>query len=159
MSLPPRPSVVMFADSSMPWKPAAMTISPASSALRTRSVEMERMRALVWMLSVTMPIWAPVRLIALWPSAWMAIAINATLTCSPVASSMSISRAGGSRVISRAISTNRSVCRPIALTTTTTWWPCCRAAMAFCAAARIFPLSARLVPPNFWTTIDMRRQW
>ena len=92
---------------------------------------MERMRALVWMLSVTMPIWAPVRLIALWPSEWMAIAINATLTCSPVASSMSISRAGGSWVICRAISTSRSVCRPIALTTTTTWWPCCRAAMAF----------------------------
>ena len=41
---------------------------PLSSALRIRSVEMERMRALVWMLSVMMPIWAPVRLIAWWPS-------------------------------------------------------------------------------------------
>ncbi len=57
------------------------------------------MRALVWVLSVLMPICAPVRLIALWPSEWIAIAISATLTCSPVESSMSISRAGGWSVI------------------------------------------------------------
>ena len=89
----------MLFDSSIPWKPAAITMLPSSSASRIRSVEIERMRALVWMLSVMMPIWAPVRLIALWPSEWMAIAISATLTCSPVDSSMSISRAGGSSVI------------------------------------------------------------
>ena len=61
-----------------------------------RSVEIDWMRALVCVLSVLMPICAPVRLIALGPSEWMAIAISATLTCSPVESSMSISRAGGS---------------------------------------------------------------
>ena len=60
-----------------------------------RSVEIERMRAFVWMLSVTMPICAPVMLMACCPSEWIAIAIRATLTCSPVESSMSISRAGG----------------------------------------------------------------
>ena len=58
-----------------------------------------RIRALVCVLSVRMPIWAPVRLIALWPSEWIAMAIRATLTCSPVDSSMSISRAAGRSVI------------------------------------------------------------
>ena len=53
-----------------------------------------------------MPICAPVRLIALWPSEVIAIAISATLTCSPVDSSMSISRAGGSSVICLARSTS-----------------------------------------------------
>ncbi len=62
----------------------------------------------------------PVRLRALRPSEWMAIAIKATLTCSPVESSMSISRAGGWSVICRARSISKSVLSPIALTTTTT---------------------------------------
>ncbi len=61
-----------------------------------RSVEIDWIRALVWVLSVLMPICAPVRLIAWCPSEWIAIAIRATLTCSPVERSMSISRAGGS---------------------------------------------------------------
>src|SRR5579883_3000259 len=61
-----------------------MTIFPSPSAWTIRSVEMFRMRALVWKLSVTRPICAPVKLIAGTPSAWIAIAISATLTCSPV---------------------------------------------------------------------------
>ena len=113
------------------------------------------MRALVWMLSVMMPIWAPVRLIALWPNEWTAIAISATLTCSPVDRSMSISRAGGSSVICLARSTSRSVFLPIALTTITTWLPSFWARMALRAAARIFLLSATLVPPNFCTIMGM----
>ncbi len=81
----------------------------------------------------------------------MAIAIRATLTCSPVESSMSISRAGGSSVIWPARSTSRSVFLPMALTTITTWLPSCWARIALRAAARIFWLSATLVPPNFCT--------
>ena len=50
----------------------------------------------------------------------IAIAISATLTCSPVDNSMSISLAGGSSVISLARSISRSVFLPIALTTMTT---------------------------------------
>ena len=46
-----------------------MTILPSSSAWLIRSVEMLRIRALVWKLSVTMPIWAPVKLIAGTPRA------------------------------------------------------------------------------------------
>ena len=59
-----------------------------------RSVEMFLIRALVWKLSVVRPIWAPVKLIAGTPRLSMAIAMRATLTCSPVESSMSISRRG-----------------------------------------------------------------
>ena len=58
------------------------------------------MRALVCVLSVTMPTWAPVKLMAGSPSAWMAMAIRAMEICSPVARSMSISRAGGCSLIS-----------------------------------------------------------
>ncbi len=96
------------------------------------------MRALVCVLSVLMPIWAPVRLMASCPSECMAIAISATLTCSPVESSMSISRACGWSVISRASVTSASVLWPMALTTITTWLPSCWARTALRAAARIF---------------------
>jgi hypothetical protein len=64
VSLPPRPSVVMLKFSSIPWKPAAMTMLPSSSSSRTRSVEIDLIRALVCELSVRMPIWPPVRLTA-----------------------------------------------------------------------------------------------
>ena len=100
-----------------------MTILPSSSAWTIRSVEMFRIRALVWKLSVTIPIWAPVKLIAGTPSAWIAIAISATLTCSPVDRSMSISRAGGRSVISLASSISSSVVCPRAETTTSTCSP------------------------------------
>ncbi len=113
------------------------------------------MRALVCVLSVTMPICAPVMLIALCPSEWMAIAIRATLTCSPVESSMSISRAGGWSVICLARPISRSVLSPMALTTTTTWFPSFWARIALRAAARIFWLSATLEPPNFCTMMGM----
>ena len=119
----------------MPWKPAAMTILPSSSSFFIRSVEIDWMRALVCVLSVRMPICAPVRLTASAPSEWIAIAISATLTCSPVERSMSISRAGGSSVICLARSTSSSVCWPIALTTITTWLPSCCARIARRAAA------------------------
>ena len=90
------------------------------------------------MLSVRMPIWAPVMLMALWPSEWMAIAISATVTCSPVDRSMSNSRAGGSSAIRRARPISRSVSSPMALRTITTWLPSFWARIAFRAAARIF---------------------
>ena len=128
-----------------------MTILPSSRAWLTRSVEMFRIRALVWKLSVTMPIWAPVKLMAGTPWAWIAIAIRATLTCSPVARSMSISRAGGRSWISLACLISSSVVCPCAETTTRTFSPRLCAAMARRAAARIFDESATLVPPNFCT--------
>jgi hypothetical protein len=140
---------------SMPWNPAAITIAPAASSFVTWSVEIDWMRAFVWVESVRMPIWAPVRLTALWPSAWIAIANSATLTCSPVESSMSISRALGRSEICLARSTRTSVWWPIALTTTTTRSPASCRAIALRAAAVILAASATLVPPNFCTTSAM----
>ncbi len=136
----------------MPWKPATMTIWPSSSAWRMRAVEMLRMRALVCVLSVTMPTWAPVKLMAFSPSSWMAIAMRAMEICSPVARSMSISRAGGRSLISRASSISSSVVSPRALTTTMTCCPPCLARMARRAAAMIRSAFATLLPPNFCTT-------
>ena len=46
----------------------------------------------------------------------------------------------------------------MALTTMTTWLPSRCARIALRAAARIFSLSATLVPPNFCTMMDMIRQ-
>ncbi len=126
-----------------------MTIFPSLSAWAIRSVEMSRMRALVWKLSVTRPICAPVKLMAGTPKLSMAIAISATLTCSPVDRSMSISRAGGVSVISLASAINSSVVWPRAETTTRTCSPRAWAWIARRAAARILSESATLVPPNF----------
>ena len=77
-------------------------------------------RALVWKLSVTMPIWAPVKLMAGCPRAWIAMAMRAMEICSPVDKSMSSSRAGGWSLISRAREMSSSVVSPRALTTTIT---------------------------------------
>ena len=110
------------------------------------------MRALVWLESVTMPTWAPVKLIAFSPSSWIAIAIRAMEICSPVDRSMSISRVGGCSLISRASSMSSSVVSPRALTTTMTWLPAFLARMALRAAFMIRSLSATLEPPNFCTT-------
>ena len=110
---------------------------------------MLRIRALVWKLSVTRPICAPVKLIAGTPRLSMAIAIRATLTCSPVERSMSISRAGGVSVISLARAINSSVVWPRAETTMRTCSPRLWAWIARRAAARILSESATLVPPNF----------
>ncbi len=82
----------------MPWKPATMTILPASSWSKIRRLLMLWMRALEKAVSVTSPICPPVKLIASWPWAQSAIAIRAIVTCSPVASSWSISRLGGWRL-------------------------------------------------------------
>ena len=60
VSEPPRPRVVMLSSSSMPWKPATMTIVPSSSASRMRARWIDD-AAFVWVESVTMPTWAPVK--------------------------------------------------------------------------------------------------
>src|SRR5207253_521809 len=115
---------------------------------RMRCVEMFLMRALVWKLSVTMPIWAPVKLIAFSLRDWIAMAMRAMEICSPVDRSMSISRAGGCSLISRARSISSSVVSPRALTTTMTSWPVCLARMARRAAAMMRSAVATLLPPN-----------
>ena len=72
-----------------------MTILPASSWAKIRFLSIDWMRALLNAVSVSSPICPPVKLIASWPWAHNAMAIRAIVTCSPVASSWSISRLGG----------------------------------------------------------------
>jgi hypothetical protein len=103
----------------VPWKPATTTTWPASSRRQSRSVRTSRMRARPWADSVTIPTWGPVIDTAATPWAWRAIASRAIDTCSPVASSMSISRRGGSALIARARPLSSSVVWPIADTTIT----------------------------------------
>ena len=79
--------------------------------------------AFVWTPSVTMPACAPVSETAGTPSACSAMAVSAMVVCSPVASSMSISRSGGAPMISFASLIRPSVTPLIAETTTTILLP------------------------------------
>ena len=107
------------------------------------------MRARPWDDSVMIPAWVPVIETAGTPSACRAIESRAIETCSPVASSMSISRWGGSLLMARARLVSSSVVWPIAETTTTRSWPSSRQAATRRATARIRSTSATEVPPNF----------
>ena len=95
------------------------------------------------------PAWVPVIETAGTPSAWRAIDSRAIDTCSPVASSMSISRRGGSLQRLAAMPVSWSVVWPMADTTTTSSWPSSRLAAMRRATARIRSVSATEVPPNF----------
>ena len=70
-------------------------------------------------------------------------------TCSPVASSMSISRLGGSAVIARASPVSSSVVWPMAETTITSSCPSSRQAAIRRATVWMRSTSATEVPPNF----------
>ena len=78
------------------------------------------------------------------------------LTCSPVDSSMSISRAGGSSLSALAKPTSSSVVLPMAETTATTWLPACLLAIRRRATIWMRSGEATEVPPNFATTNAMR---
>ena len=80
---------------------------------------MRVIRALVWAVSVRIPTWGPVNERALKPSPCRAMASSAIVICSPVASSMSISRGSGEFEMRVARLTSPSVVLPIADTTTT----------------------------------------
>ena len=146
--------MVTSSASDRPWKPATITISPASSAARARSGVIRVMRALVWARSVRRPTWGPVSERALSPSACSAMASSAMVTCSPVASSMSISRGSGVRVIWPARPTRPSVVLPIAETTTTSWLLDALSATRR-ATFLIFSASATDEPPYFCTISAM----
>ena len=118
-----------------------------------RSARTSRIRAFVWLVSVTMPACEPVRLIALWPRSLIAIAHRAQEIRSPVESSMSISRGSGVVETSSAIEISSSVVFPRADSTATTRWPSSRAATMRRAARLIRSASATEVPPNFMTTV------
>ena len=91
-SLPPRPSVATSPFSIRPWKPATMTILPSSSSLKTRSGFTSSMVALPYAPPAMIPACGPVSDTAGTPSFLKVIAIREMEICSPVASSISISR-------------------------------------------------------------------
>ena len=105
---------------------------------------------------MTFPTCGPVNEIARRPAAWIAMASSAMETCSPVASSISISRSGGSGSIWVASSTSSSVKSPIAETTATTRLPASAAVTIRLATARMRSGVPTDVPPYFWTMIAMR---
>ena len=108
-------------------------------------------RARVCARSVRIAAWNPVNERARSPKAWSAIARSAIVTCSPVASSMSISRGSGAGDTWCARPTRWSVVLPMAETTTTSSRPGALAATRR-ATFRIFSSSATDEPPYFWTT-------
>ena len=116
-----------------------------------RSAVMRRMRALVCTPSVTMPTCDPVKEQAGCPREWSAMASRPMVTCSPVASTMSISRGSGVAVMAWARATRPSVVLPIAETTTTSRWPSAADAATRRATFLIFSGSATDEPPYFWT--------
>ena len=68
---------------------------PASTAARSRSARTSRILALVWVVSVTIPAWEPVKLTDGSPRSMIAMHNSAIDVRSPDVSSMSISRAAG----------------------------------------------------------------
>src|SRR5918994_149581 len=132
---------------------ATSTIWPSTRAARMRSARTSRMRALVWLVSVTMPACEPVSEMARWPRSLMAIAHSAQDIRSPVERSMSISRGSGVVETSSAIWISSSVVLPRADSTATTFWPFSRAATMRREARLRRSASATEVPPNFITTV------
>ena len=135
-----------------PWNPATTATLPSASASRSRSPRISRILALRWAVSVTIPAWEPVNETAASPPSMMAMHKSAIEMRSPEVSSMSISRAVGSRDTSWASRSRSSVVLPIAETTTTTSSPARRVRTMCSATARIRSGSATEVPPNFCTS-------
>ena len=77
------------------------------------------------------------------------MASKAAEICSPVASSMSISRAEGQGETSRAREIRPSVVFPMAETTTASFSPASTRSLIFLATPRIFSLVATDDPPYF----------
>src|SRR5579859_4381488 len=152
VSEPPRPSVVMLPAASVPWNPATTAISPRSTVSKIFEPSIALMRALVCASSVRIFTWWPSNDRARPPSAWMAMAVSAALTCSPVAAMASISRASGTLATSCARASRRLVSPLIALTMRTTLCPAFCVAMARRATLRMRSTEPTDVPPYFWTT-------
>ncbi len=95
VSDPPRPSVVMLPALVDALEAGDDGDLAAVDRLEDLRPSMVLMRALVNASSVRIRTWWPRSERALPPSAWMAMAVSAALTCSPVAAMASISRASG----------------------------------------------------------------
>src|SRR5271166_473607 len=163
VSEPPRPSVVTRWSSAMPWKPATTGIcrspdGPSPRRRRTRSdPSMSRMRALPWAVSVRIGTCQPCQERASSPSCCSAIAIRPVVTCSPVATTASYSRASCIGESAWHQATSWLVTPAMAETTTATSCPASASRLTRRAALRMRSRSATEVPPNFMTMRAMRR--
>jgi hypothetical protein len=83
------------------------------------------------------------------PRLCSAMAVSAMVCCSPVASSMSISRSLGSGMMSLASLIRPSVTPLMAETTTTTWSPCARYLATRAATFLMRSVLPTEVPPYF----------
>lgn len=106
---------------------------------------------MVCTVSVMMPAWLPVKLLASMPRSASAMHSSAMLMRSPVVMSMSSSRPGWVLDTSLASLMRLSVDLPIALGTTMTSLPCRLVNATFSATARMRSGSATDVPPYFCT--------
>ena len=91
----------------------------------------------------------PVMEMALAPRSWIAMERSAMEICSPVESSMSISRREGLRVMALAKLTSRSVVWPMAETTTAMWAPPALVFRIRSATLLILWILPTEVPPYF----------
>ena len=128
-----------------------MVTLPASSRSWIFPGVMFRIFAFEWTPSVTMPACAPVSDAAGMSIDCSAMASRAMVVCSPVESSMSISRSLGTDMSDLAMSMRLSVTPLIAETTTTTWSPRWRYSATRLATLRMRSMSATDDPPNFCT--------
>jgi hypothetical protein len=153
VSEPPRPSVVTRPVSlCTPWKPAITATSWRSlNRLTSSSPLMSRMRAEACAFEVAIGSCQPCQERALIPMPSSTMARSPAVTCSPVDTTASYSRASCSAAPSRHQATSWLVTPDIAETTTATSWPASTSRLTWRATLRMRSMSATEVPPNFIT--------
>ena len=156
VSEPPRPSVEMrLRSGSMPWKPVITATSPCSRRARILSPGTSLMRATPCALSVRIGICQPCQERAVMPMPCSTMASSPAVTCSPVATMASYSRASCRGEASRTQATSWLVTPAMAETTTATLLPASISRLTWRATLRMRSTLATDVPPNFITRKDM----
>ena len=123
VSDPPRPSVVTRLSVPMPWKPDTTATWPVCMRRISSAPSMPAMRALPCALSVRIGICQPCQERASTPISCSAMASRPVVTCSPVATTVSYSRASCSGDRSWHQATSWLVAPAMAETTTATSFP------------------------------------
>src|SRR5258708_9094393 len=151
VSDPPRPSVVTRLSGPSPWKPAPPATWPSFRRVLISPVSIFWIRALPCTPPVAIGICQPIQERAFTPLSCSAMASRPAVPCSPVATTVSYSRASCSGDNSFTQATSWLVTPAIAETTTATSWPDSTSRLTSRATFLIRPMSATEVPPNFMT--------
>ena len=152
VSDPPRPRVVTSRSVDTPWNPATTGTRPSFKASRRRSARTSMMVALVWVVSVMIPAWLPVKDTASMPEVGQGHDQQGHRDPLPRGEEHVELPGGWTGLTSLANRIRSSVVLPMALTTTTTSSPLRRDRATWSATARMRSASPTEVPPNFWTT-------